>query len=53
MDDENLSHHEPTGLKPDEETPASQRGSFHGGSTLEDGELSVASHDQSALQEIR
>ena len=51
MDDEPLSHHEPTGLEPDDETPASPRGSFHGDFTLEDGELTVASQDQSALQE--
>lgn len=43
MDDENLSHHRPTGLDNDEETPASPRGSFHGESTLENGELTGAS----------
>ena len=53
MDDENLSHHEPTGSNLDEETPASPRGSFHGDSTLEEGELTVASQDQSVLQEPR
>ena len=53
MDDETLSHHEPTGSEPDDETPASPRGSFHGDVTLEDGELAVASQDQSALQETR
>jgi len=53
MDDETLSHHEPTGSAHDDETPASPRGSFHGDLTLEDGELTVASQDQSALQETR
>ena len=53
MDDKNLSHHEPTGLEPDAETPASPLGSFRGDFTLEDGELNVTSQDQSALQETR
>ena len=53
MDDETLSDHEPTVFKHDDETPASPRGSFHGGFMLEDGELTVASQDQSALQETR
>ena len=53
MNDETLSHHESTGLEHDDETPASPRGSFHGDFTLEDGELTVASQDQSALQETR
>ena len=51
MDDETLFHHKSTGLEHDDETPASPRGSFHGDFTLEDGELTVASQDQSALQE--
>ena len=51
MDDETLSHHEPTGSEPDDETPASPRGSFHGDVMLEGGELAVASQDQSALPE--
>lgn len=53
MDDETLSHHESTGSNHDDETPASPRGSFHGDLTLGDGELTVASRDQSALQETR
>ena len=55
MYDETLSHHEPRGSKPDDayETPASPRRSFRGDVTLEDGELTVASQDQSALQETR
>lgn len=53
MDDENLSHHGPTGSDNDEETPVSPRGSFHGDSTLENSELTGASQDQSALQETR
>ena len=53
MDDETLSHHESTGSNHDDETPASPRGSFHGDFTLGDGELTVASRDQSALQETR
>ena len=51
MDDETLSHHERTGSEHDDKTPASQRGLFHGDLTLEDGELTVASQNQSALQE--
>ena len=51
MDDENLSHHESTGLEHDDETPTSSSGSFHRDFTLEGGELPVASEDQSALQE--
>ena len=51
MDDETLSHHEPMGSEHDDEMPASPRGSFRGNVTLEDGELTVASQDQSALQE--
>ena len=53
MNDETLSHHESTGLEHDDETPASPRGSLHGDFTLENGELTVASQDQSALQETR
>ena len=51
MEYETLSLHEPMGLEPDEEMLASPRGSFHGDSMLEDGKLTVASQDQSALQE--
>ena len=53
MDDETLSHHESTGLEHDDETPASPRRSFYGDFTLEDGELTVTSRDQSASQETR
>ena len=49
MEDETLSHNESTGSNHDDETPASPRGSFHGDFTLGDGELTVASRDQSAL----
>ena len=49
MDDENLSHHESTDSENIEKTPASPRGSFNGDSTLERGELTGASQDQSAL----
>ena len=48
MDDETLFHHKSTGLEHDDETPASPRGSFHGDFTLEDGELTVASHSPRA-----
>ena len=50
MNDETLSKLEPTGSEPNEETPTSTRKSFHGDSTQEDGELTVASEDQSVLQ---
>lgn len=51
MDDETLSHLEPMGSEHDDEMPTSPRGSFRGNVTLEDGELTVVSQDQSALQE--
>ena len=37
----------------DDDSPASPRGSFNGGSTLEEGKLIGDSQDQSALQETR
>ena len=43
MEDENLSHHEPTGSEPEDETPGSPRGSLCADVTLEDGELTIAS----------
>ena len=51
--DENLSYHESTDSENDEVSLASPRGSFNGDTTLEKGELTGASQDQSALQEIR
>ena len=51
MDDETIFHHDFTGLEHDDETPASPRGSFHSDFMLGDGELTVGSQDQSALQE--
>ena len=53
MDDENVSHHGSTGSVNDDKSPASPRGSFYGDSTLDEGELTGASQDQSALQETR
>ena len=53
MDDENVSHHGSTGSVNDDKSPASPRGSFNGDSTLDEGELTGASQDQSALQETR
>ena len=51
MDDETLSRYKPTGSEPDDETPASPRGLFHVDFTLEDGNLTITSQAQWALQE--
>ena len=48
-----MSYHESTGSVTDEAPPTSPRGSLNGNSTLEGGELTGASQDQSALQETR
>ena len=53
MDEESVSYHESTGSVTDEASPTSPRGSLNGDYTLEGGELTGASQDQSALQETR
>ena len=48
-----MSHHGSTGTENNDNSPASPRGSSNCDSTLEEGELTGATQDQSALQETR